>query len=91
MKGVLFKYDADPNDSELKDYQSACHSIYCGIRDPDFWSNDVPVWGICGPYVRTNLEKGDMVLSYLFDYYLSDIFCRVFNIGYPESVFSIHA
>jgi len=61
MKGVMFKYDADPNDPELKDNQSACSGKNCGIRDPDFWSNDVPVWGICGPYVRTSLEKGDIL------------------------------
>jgi hypothetical protein len=65
MKGVLFKYDADPNDPELRDNQSACSSTICGIRDPDFLSNEVPVWGICGPHVRQNLKKGDMLFFML--------------------------
>jgi len=61
LKGFLFKYDAGPFDQEMKDNPSVCGAGICGIMDPDFISNCSPVWGICGPYVRTSLEKGDMV------------------------------
>lgn len=62
MKGFLFKYDADPRDENLSDrigYVSCGCRI--GLRDPDFWSNDYPVWAICGPYYRTSLQRGDVV------------------------------
>ena len=56
MKGVLFKYDANPHSPELRDNRRGC-----GLPDPDFWSNEIPVWAICGPYVRQGLEPGDIV------------------------------
>lgn len=62
MKGFLFKYEADLMDKDLKDrigYVSCGCRV--GLRDPDFWSNGWPVWGICGPYYRTSLQKGDVV------------------------------
>ena len=64
MKGVLFKYDADPTDSLMRDHQAICGASICGMMDPDFWTNQVPVWGICGPYVRQKLKLGD-ILFYL--------------------------
>lgn len=62
MKGFLFKYDADSADENLKD-QFGCVGCGCtrGIRDPDFWSNECPVWAICGPYYRASLQKEDVV------------------------------
>jgi hypothetical protein len=62
MKSFLFKYDADPRDEDLKDELGL---LRCGgkggVRDPDFWSNEFPVWAICGPYYRASLRKGDVV------------------------------
>ncbi|MHB1908336.1 MAG: hypothetical protein ACYCQJ_05620 [Nitrososphaerales archaeon] len=58
-KAVLFKYGADPNDPLLRDDRGEWS--WCGLRDPDFWMNKVPVWAVCGPYVRKNLHPGDMV------------------------------
>lgn len=62
MKGFLFKYDADPAHKNLKD-QLGSFDCGCthGIRDPDFWSNECPVWAICGPYHRISLQKKDVV------------------------------
>ena len=31
------------------------------MMDPDFWTNTVPVWSICGPYVRQSLSNGDVL------------------------------
>lgn len=62
IKGYLFKYAADPEDNELKDkVGTVCYGCKIGLRDPDFWENKIPVWSICGPYVRTSLVKGDIV------------------------------
>jgi hypothetical protein len=55
-RSALFKYDADPYDNDLRD-KSPC----CSLPDPDFWSNTVPVWALCGPYHRAKLEPGDMI------------------------------
>jgi len=61
-KGFLFKYDADSGDEDLKD---RIGNVGCGckrgVRDPDFWSNDFPVWAICGPYYRMKLQREDVV------------------------------
>jgi hypothetical protein len=57
MKGVLFKYGADPKSPELYDSKSD----HCDLMDPDFVSNKQPVWSICGPYVRQKLEQGDVL------------------------------
>jgi len=59
-KGLIFKYNADPGDPLMKDKISR---TICGLglRDPDFWSNDYPVWAICGPYYRKALESRDVV------------------------------
>jgi len=64
LKGVMFKYDADPRDTLMRDNQADCGADICGMMDPDFWTNTVPIWSICGPYVRQNLSNGD-VLFYL--------------------------
>lgn len=53
----LFKYGADPKSPDLYDSRAD----HCDLMDPDFVSNDQPVWSICGPYVRKNLEKGDVL------------------------------
>lgn len=55
-RSALFKYDANPRSKDLSD-RSPC----CSIPDPDFWSNTVPVWALCGPYHRAKLEPGDMI------------------------------
>ena len=61
MKGVLFNYDADPCDPLMGDNQADSGADICGMMDPDFWTNEVPIWSICGPYVRQGLKKGDMI------------------------------
>lgn len=61
MKGVLFKYQANPDSPDLRDCKD---DDICGIADPDFWTNKHPdtyVWAVCGPYVRMGLEKGDVL------------------------------
>lgn len=55
-RSALFKYDANPTSKDLRD-KSPC----CSIPDPDFWSNTVPVWALCGPYHRAKLEVGDTI------------------------------
>ncbi|HZW57953.1 MAG TPA: hypothetical protein VFF30_16810 [Nitrososphaerales archaeon] len=77
MKAVLFKYQADVRDPELKDNKD----VVCGLRDPDFWINPFPVWGVCGPYVRSGLEVGDVLF---FPPQLSSI--RRANLGHTEYV-----
>lgn len=57
MKAVLFKYGADPCSDQLYDSKSD----HCDLRDPDFEANDQPIWSICGPYVRKNLQKDDIL------------------------------
>jgi len=57
MKAVLFKYGADPKSPNLYDSKSD----HCDLTDPDFVTNGQPVWSICGPYVRKNLEQGDVL------------------------------
>jgi hypothetical protein len=59
MKAVLFKYGADPRDPLLRDDKGGYG--WCSLRDPDFWTNRFPVWGVCGPYVRNSLQPGDIV------------------------------
>lgn len=61
IKGVIFRYSADPYDPMMKDKESICSEEGCALRDPDFWINSVPVWGICGPWIRTSLNVGDLV------------------------------
>ncbi|MDH2901391.1 MAG: hypothetical protein PXY39_10505 [archaeon] len=53
LKGIIWKYIADFEDEFLRD-KGNC-------SDPDFWSNKFPVWGICAPYVRERLVKGDTI------------------------------
>jgi hypothetical protein len=54
---ALFKYQANPDDKELRD-----DSLCSENPDPDFWSNaPFPVWAICGPYHRAALKHGDIV------------------------------
>ncbi len=53
LKGIIWKYIADLANENLTD-MGKC-------PDPDFWSNHFPVWGICAPYIRSGLKKGDMV------------------------------
>lgn len=57
MKAVLFKYDANPNYRDLRDGADN----RCGLVDPDFRSNGVPIWAVCGPYVRQRLQVGDIL------------------------------
>ncbi|MCX6653525.1 MAG: hypothetical protein NTY03_00230, partial [Candidatus Bathyarchaeota archaeon] len=59
MVGILFKYDADPQDEWLKDKRDT--KICAGFCDPDFFTNPFPIWSICGPYVRNTLRRGDVV------------------------------
>jgi len=58
---LIFKYDADTRDENLKDSGYVGYGCRKGIRDPDFWSNDFPVWAICGPYYRVQLRPDDVV------------------------------
>ena len=60
MKGIIRKYHADPTPEDLRDCadKSGCTEL---ISDPDFWSNRFPIWSICGPYVRNNLKKDDII------------------------------
>lgn len=58
MKGLFFKYKADPHNELMKD-TADCE--ICPIVDPDFWTNEIPVWGVCGPYFRSSLTEGDKV------------------------------
>ncbi len=55
---MLFKYNANPQSRELRDNADD----QCGLVDPDFWTNEVPVWAMCGPYVRESLEPGDALV-----------------------------
>ena len=60
-KGVLFKYEANPMSPELRDCRD---EEICGITDPDFWTNEKRgtfVWSVCGPYVRSRLQVGDIL------------------------------
>ena len=59
MKGVLFKYTADPTNELLKDNRD--FDVCKGFSDPDFWTNPFPVWSICGPYIRQSLSGSDVV------------------------------
>lgn len=61
MKGIIWKYRADPDDTELRD---GMLRIGCRVLnpDPDFWENRFPVWAICGPQVRGRLAKGDVLV-----------------------------
>ena len=59
MKGILFKYDANPYDPLLKDKRDDKECK--GFIDPDFWSNPFPVWSICGPYARSSLTNGSVI------------------------------
>ena len=52
MKGILWKYESSDDDF-LRD-KGKC-------SDPDFCCNKVPVWAICAPRVRKNLDKRDIV------------------------------
>jgi hypothetical protein len=54
MRGFLFKYQAVPIDDFLRD--KGPH-----ISDPDFWSNSMPVWAVCGVYFRKGLEPDDVL------------------------------
>jgi len=56
LTSALFKYKAKASNALLRD-ESPCGQI----RDPDFWSNPVPVWAVCGPYYRSHLAIGDIV------------------------------
>ena len=61
MKGILFKYEANPKSPDLRDCRD---EKICGIADPDFWTNagrGTFVWSVCGPYVRKNLQLGDVL------------------------------
>jgi len=60
MKGVVWKYLANPDDQELRDEmgKSGCRVLN---PDPDFWGNKFPVWSICGPRVRATLDEGDVL------------------------------
>jgi len=60
-KGFIFKYHADPYDSNMRDKLGTARGCGLAIRDPDFWSNDYPVWAVCGPYYRKVLGTGDIV------------------------------
>jgi hypothetical protein len=54
VRGFLFKYQAVPTDDFLRD--KGPH-----ISDPDFWSNSMPVWAVCGVYFRKGLEPDDVL------------------------------
>jgi hypothetical protein len=54
VQGFLFKYQADTSDRFLRD-----KGPY--ISDPDFWSNSVAVWAVCGVYFRKGLKPGDVL------------------------------
>lgn len=54
MRGFLFKYQAETLDAYLRD--RGPH-----ISDPDFWSNSMPVWAVCGVYFRKRLEPDDVL------------------------------
>jgi len=60
-KGFIFKYSADPDDPLMKDELGTSSVCGLGLRDPDFWSNDFPVWAVCGPYYRNALFPGDII------------------------------
>jgi hypothetical protein len=60
-KGFIFKYSAEPDDPLMKDKLGTSSVCGLGLRDPDFWSNDFPVWAICGPYYRNALVPRDVV------------------------------
>lgn len=53
MKGYLFKYEADTEDPELAERGH--------LRDPDFRIHEFPVWAICARWLRTRLERDDVV------------------------------
>ena len=56
---AFVKYEADPYDLELRD----CADLkWCSLSDPDFWKNEIPVWGVCRPDIRAKLKPGDVVL-----------------------------
>ena len=57
MKAIFFKYHADHTKRDLRD---GAENI-CGLIDPDFRSHELPIWSVCGPYVRKTLEIGDVV------------------------------
>jgi len=61
IKGFIFKYRADSKDNYMKDTLGTKRDCGLGLRDPDFWSNDFPVWGVCGPYYRKALDIGDVI------------------------------
>lgn len=54
VRGFLFKYQAEPLDAFLRD--RGPH-----ISDPDFWSNTMPIWAVCGVYFRKGLKPGDVL------------------------------
>jgi hypothetical protein len=54
VRGFLFKYQAALTDDFLRD--KGPH-----ISDPDFWSNSMPVWAVCGVYFRKGLEPDDVL------------------------------
>ncbi len=56
MKGIIFKYDANP--SRWSDLRDGADNG-CGLEDPDFSTNGFPVWAICGPYARKGVKPGD--------------------------------
>ena len=60
VKGYVFKYSAE-SDSIMKDKLGTAKACGRGLRDPDFWSNDCPVWAVCGPYCRQSLDRGDVI------------------------------
>ncbi len=60
MKGVIWKYYPLVRDPELRDEMGRVGCVVAN-PDPDFWENPFPIWSICGPYVRSTLQEGDVV------------------------------
>lgn len=60
MKGIIWKYHAKADDPDLRDEmgRAGCRVLN---PDPDFWENGIPVWAICGPWVRARLEVRDVL------------------------------
>lgn len=60
MKGIIWKYHAKADDPDLRDEmgRAGCRVLN---PDPDFWENGIPVWTICGPWVRARLEVNDVL------------------------------
>ncbi len=56
MAGRVIRYKADKHHPLLYDENDLHYN-----PDPDFTSNSMPVWAICGPEIRNLLRSGDVL------------------------------